>query len=1125
MLPIKPRPVFAALALFALALSPHLALAQSLNGSIVGNVKDSTGAAVGAATVTLTNTTTDQTRQVASDADGRYNFPTVPPGVYTLSVAKPGFSKFVQNNIDVTANSLIRVDPTMSLGEITQSIVVQAGAGTLQTDSVEVHNELSSQQLENVPIPVGRNYQYMLATVPGVTPPTSAHSIPSNPSRSLDFDVDGGTNHENQTRVDGASTVNANIGDINVLIPTLESIASVNIATSDFDAETGFAGAGSVAIQTKSGTNQLHGAVFESFTGDDLKARPFFLASNQQKGKLVYNEFGGAVGGKIIKDKLFYFLSYEGSRDNEYANVLQTVPDALVRAGNMSESTTPIYDPMTGSANGVGRTPFPGNIIPSSRLDPIALKISNMLPLPNVPGSSLTNNYEAGGDFSYRRDRADSKINWNPASKLTTFGRFSVLNFSVDDPAVFGAIGGINVDSAGGDPGLSAGSTYSLTVGSTYTIRPNLLLDGYFVWENDNTATEPAGTGTNLGQQLGIPGTNGPNRYQSGLPWFIVSSYSSFGTANTGGNGDPYYRYNTQHQEAANLSWTHGAHDVRFGGELIQLHVDDLQPTSPAGTGAQGGFSFGTGPTQLNGGPSGNQFNSYATFLLGLVTSASTVVTLSTPPEILDRQNWYSAYVRDRWQINSKLTAVLGLRWDYFGFPNAGTMGIANYNISTNQSEICGYGQVPNNCGLSMPKRLFSPRIGLAYRPSDTWVIRAGYGINQVPMSIGMPGDNPGNIYPETVGPSYTAPNSYSWYGTLEQGLPATVLPSLGNGYISVPGTIATYVFPKNIPWSYQESFNFTVQKQLKYGFLAQAAYVGNETVHYLPEGSNTFNLNAGQVIGAGTAGQPFYASEGRTANVNLLAPQGTANYNALQTGIERRFAQGLAIQAHYTWSKTEAPYYPTSAPDFLYLASRPVASFDRTQALTINGTWDVPLGKGRRWLSSDRVGSAIAGGWSLSALAVFYSGLPFSITCSGTSLNLPGATQECLQLVPNVAVSGSVGGAYFNPLAFAPVTTASFGTVAPYSLRGPDDKNLDLSLSRSFKLKERYNIQFRADAFNLTNTPHFANPGGNVSNLVLNSNGTVKNLAGYDQITAIATNARDGIDERQFRFTLRITF
>jgi len=305
---------------------------------------------------------------------------------------------------------------------------------------------------------------------------------------------------------------------------------------------------------------------------------------------------------------------------------------------------------------------------------------------------------------------------------------------------------------------------------------------------------------------------------------------------------------------------------------------------------------------------------------------------------------------------------------------------------------------------------------------------------------------------------------------------------------------------------------------------MAQAGYVGNETVRSLPEGSNTINLNAGQIIGAGTAGQPFYASEGRTANVNLLAPQGTANYNSLQTTLERRFARGLGIAAHWTWSKAEVPYYPTNAPQFQYLDSRPVQSTDRTQVLTINGTWNVPFGTGKRWLAANRA-SAILGGWSLSSLTVFYSGLPFSITCSGTSLNLPGATQECEQLVPHVAVSGNIGGAYFNPLAFAPVTTASFGTVAPYSMRGPGTVNMDLSLSRSFRVKERYTIQFRADSFNFTNTPHFANPGGNVSNLVLNPDGSVKNLAGYAQVTAIATNARDGIDERQFRFTLRISF
>jgi hypothetical protein len=1116
---------FAVIALLAVTGTWRTACGQALYGSVVGNVKDPTGAAVPDTAITLTNTVTHQSRETVTRSDGGYSFATVQPGSYTVKAVKVGFTEFEQTQVLVTADNIMRVDATLSLGVVNQAVMVQSLGAALQTDSAELHNDLSSRQLENIPVPVGRNYQNLLVLVPGFTPPTSAHSIPTNPSRSLDFGVNGGTNHQNMTRVDGASTVNANIADVNVLVPTLESIETIYVATSSFDAETGFAGAGSVAIQTKSGTNQTHGVAFESFTDNDLKARPFFLPFNSQKGKLVFNEFGGTLGGKIITDKLFYFLSYEGSRDHEYANVLQTVPDALVKSGNMTESGTPIYDPTTGAASGTGRTPFAGNIIPASRIDPIALKISNMLPLPNVPGSPLTNNYNAGGDFSFARDRADTKVNWNPTSKLSAFARFSLLKFNCDDPAVFGAIGGINVDSAGGDPGLSSGATYSLTASATYVLTPNLLLDGYFVWENDNTSTEPAGTGQNLGLALGIPGTNGPYRYQSGLPWFIVSNYSSFGTANTGGNGDPYYRYNTQHQEAVNLSWTHGKHDLRFGVEFIQQRIDDMQPTSAATYGAEGAFNFGGGPTQLSGGPSGNQFNAYSAFLLGLASSSSTVVTLSTPPEILDRQHWFSGYARDRWRVSRKLTMSLGLRWDYFGFPNAGTMGIGNYDIATNQAFICGYGQVPKNCGISMPKDLLSPRVGLAYRVTDSFVIRAGYGINQVPMSIGMPGDNPGNLYPETIGPSYAAPNSYSWATTLAQGLPPTPLPNLGNGYFSSPGTIAMYVTPKNVPWSYVQSYNFTLQKELKAGFTAQASYVGNPTVKSLAEGANTINLNAGQFIGAGPAGQPFYPTEGRTANVNLLTPQGTISYNALQTSLDRRFAQGLRIGAHWTWSKAETPNFPTNAPLYQYLDSRPVQSTDRTQVVTINGTWELPFGGGKRWLTSNRLVSAMVSGWALNSIAVFYSGLPFSITASSTSLNMPGATQRPEQVKPAVAVYGNVGGAYFDPLAFTPITTATFGNVAPESMRGPGEVNMDLGLTRAFRIKERFNIQFRAEAFNFTNTPHFANPGGNVSSLVLNPDGSVKNLGGFSQVTAIATNNRDGIDERQFRFTLRIAF
>ena len=287
------------------------------------------------------------------------------------------------------------------------------------------------------------------------------------------------------------------------------------------------------------------------------------------------------MGGKIIKDKLFYFLSYEGNRDHEYAHILQTVPTAAIegrrhvgvgnadlRSGDRSRQRSRTHSVSRQSDSG-------------ARMDPIALKVSNMLPLPNVPGNALTNNYDGSGTYTFGRERADSKINWNPTSKLTSFVRFSLLKFDMYDPPVFGAAGGIDVNPQGGQPGNAHGASYSLTASATYMLKSNLILDGYFAWENDNTAVEPDAIGQNVGQQWGIPGTNGPARYQSGMPWFSVTNYSLFGTAGSQTGGFPYYRDNAQHQEVVNLSWIHGRHEFRFGTELQQQYINNLQPAMP----------------------------------------------------------------------------------------------------------------------------------------------------------------------------------------------------------------------------------------------------------------------------------------------------------------------------------------------------------------------------------------------------------------------------------------------------------------------------------------------------------------------------------------------------------------
>jgi hypothetical protein len=372
--------------------------------------------------------------------------------------------------------------------------------------------------------------------------------------------------------------------------------------------------------------------------------------------------------------------------------------------------------------------------------------------------------------------------------------------------------------------------------------------------------------------------------------------------------------------------------------------------------------------------------------------------------------------------------------------------------------------------------------------------------------------------------------NSYQPVGPLSAGIPALSLPSLGNGVISIPGTSSLNSLGDNYVRSYVQSWNVMLQKQLKWGFVAQAGYAGTRQVHQQYE----LNINAGQILGAGQAGQPLNQLFGRTATTNFFTPLGHGHYDSLQSTLERRFAGGYQIQANYTWSKAmnlccadkEDAGPQIAIPAYMNL-NRAVLPYDRTQVFTFSGIAELPFGRGKKLLSHGGPASAIASGWQVNGLLSSYTGLPFSVSGSSTSLNAPGNTQRADQIKPNVAILGGVGPgqSYFDPLAFASVTQVRFGTAGFDSLRGPGQINLDFALFRSFRVSERVRVQFRAQAFNFTNTPHFANPGANAANLVLNANGTVNNLGGFTVITATTGNGREGIDQRVVQLALRLSF
>jgi hypothetical protein len=373
-----------------------------------------------------------------------------------------------------------------------------------------------------------------------------------------------------------------------------------------------------------------------------------------------------------------------------------------------------------------------------------------------------------------------------------------------------------------------------------------------------------------------------------------------------------------------------------------------------------------------------------------------------------------------------------------------------------------------------------------------------------------------------------TPVNSFQPAGRLAEGIPRPVVPNPGNGIIDIPGTYAVVTTGEEFKRGYIQSWNFTVQKQLKYGFVGQAGYVATRSVRQL----GYLNLNGGQVIGAERNGQPLYQRFGRTATTTLVTPFGTTHYDSLQATLERRFSQGLQVGVNYTWSKVigfndNSDSGPSVNALPYFNRNYVVRGYDRTHNLQITNVWELPFGKGRKWANGGGAASLIFGGWQLNNILSLYTGTPFSVTSSGTSLGLPGSSQTADQIKPTVQKLGGAGRgqSFFDPFAFAAVTEPRFGNTGLNILRGPGLANLDFGLFRRLDITERFKVEFRMEAFNLTNTPHFSNPGTNVSNFNPEIADPLRRFGGFTEITGTTGAGRDGIDERQFRFGLRLSF
>ena len=1065
---------------------------QTLKGTILGTITDSSGAVVPAAQVVIVESGTNTSRTGTTNDSGLYVFANLDPGNYRVEVEHPGFRKVTRADIDVPPNNTVRIDLQLVPGAVSEVVDVTAAAPILKTDRADTGAQLETTALQNMPLGINRNYQNLLSTVPGVSHGFRTHSEFYNSQDSLTGYTNGQGSASNNFQIEGIDN-NLENSDLTGIIPPIEALQTVDISTTNYDPELGRAGGSVTNLTIRSGTNDFHGAAFAFNKVTQLQAADVFATA---KPPTVYNLFGGTFGGPIRKNKTFFFGDYQGDRDHKGTTDLVTIPNMPFRSGDFSKSPTIIYDPQTGAANGTGRTAFLNQQIPSNRLSEISQRLLAFIPPPTRPGD--TANFEKPSVRVKSLNQADVKIDHVLSDNDRFMARYSYQGALVTDPGLYGPAPGIYGGPHNtGYEGTGPARTQSFGLNYSRVWSPTLVMEVRAgVLRNHNSAL-PWDYGTKASEAVGIKGAN-LDQWSSGLSGFNVNGYD---TPMIGTRGDiPWTRSNTNLSFSNNWTKTLHAHVVKFGYDLRRYRRDLQQTTA----GPRGLFTFGQGPSSLNGGGAAGYANSFADFVL----DQPTIIAQSRPVVFPAQRDWLHAlYVQDKWQVKPRLTLDLGLRWDYWPSSKpANPGGFSTYNWTNNTIELAGLGNIPMNLGIENQYKSFAPRLGFAYRINSKTVFRGGYGISYQIRALSGAGNFP--IKQEST---YNPPNSFAAAGSLAAGVPVPAIAAFpANGIISpAPPAVTASILKKDAPHPYVESWNVSLQRALPGNFSMEAAFVGNHAVNQ----NLNWNYNAVTQFGCGSRCQPFNALYGRTSAVNIGIGV-HQYYDALQVKFDRRFHNGFMMTTAYTYSKT---IDFSSRQTFNLLLDKGRSNNDITHVFVQSYLYELPFGQGKRW-AHDGVGRAVLGGWQVNGIFTSQTGLPLNLTYSATNLNAPGQNNQ-----PNLvgtgkpAVFGNVGPGqqWFDVTRFSAPVGQTFGNVGRNILSGPGLVGLDLSLFRNVRIKEKMSLQIRAEALNFTNTPHFSNPGTTLGN------------ANFGQVTGSNdfTDSTNDTDNRKIQFGIRLSF
>jgi hypothetical protein len=1111
--------------------------AQVVTASLEGIIQDPSGAVVPSAKVQVINTSTNVQNAAIANAEGRFFLPSLQPGgPYTVVVEVSGFKREERSGITLEVNQSARITIQLQVGATSETVKVTGDAPLLETTTAAMGQVIDNRSIVNLPLNQRNAYSLVFLSA-GVT------GSVSTAYNSQNISMNGGRPGSSEILVDGIPSAPGLVNPIQgfSVFPSVDAVQEFKVETNAYSAEFGRSGSGVVNLIYRSGTNQFHGSAFDFLRNSDLDANSFF---SNLKGVALpnfkRNQFGGSVGGPLdipklyhARDKTFFFVAYEGLRQGTGSTLTTTVPTALQRAGNFSQTLNAagqqviIYDPTTTVAAGSGyvRTPFPGNVIPASSINAVSANVIQYYPLPNQPGAvnSGLNNYYAATSSVVNTDTVDAKVDENINDRNRFFFRYSQRNLQQPPPIYLPAANVIAQNNANYQPQVSHSAAFDYT----FTASPTFLMEFRYGLSRTALNWTTLSDGFNP-TSLGFPSYIAANADRLLFPGIEVTNYYSLGDP---GQGTAKRAGFESHLVGVNNTKVLSNHVVKFGWEGRLMRVNDVESGSSTGD-----FTFSPALTQ---GPnpnaaSSNAGNSIATLLLGVGSGPMT----QDSKDAAAQSFYYAWFLQDDWKITSRLTLNLGVRYDidiprterhdrmatfdpYVASPLAAQTGIAG---------LQGGLVYPGVGGAS--RRQFDPtwndvgpRIGFAYQAAKNTVVRGGYGLFYSPTyreagaTIGNQGFSAVTTY--TGSPNGLTPSLY-----INNPFPNGFNPIVGSklGLLAGLGTsFEAPIFGDNkVP--YTQNWDFEIQQQLPGNLLVDVSYVGSHSVHLTSDGENDLNLNqlTPQSLALGSKLQssvpnPFYGiittgpESGATIPMSYLAapfPQytglqasyiggGYALYHAFQLKVEKRFSQGLSLLVSYTGQKQIDDYSiisnvgnNTGGIQNIYnrQGDKGVSSNDISQHAVISGVYNLPFGRGQQFGKSwNRAIDTFLGGWQVNGIATAQTGFPLSPTTQNTSQS--GSTT----LRPNnngqdPNLSGPVStrlNQYLTASTFSQPAPFTFGNLTRTlpNVRAPGTQNIDFSLFKNFHIVERLSMQVRAEAFNLLNQVVFSAP-----NMVLSS-------------------------------------